>query len=107
MPGPVGNVDEFLEGLPVSEETEINDYRLVLTCGACPEQYDVFKGEENVGYLRLRHGRFTADAPFGHTIYTAYPNGDGVFDDDERDRYLAEAVAAIDAELSPRQEDEG
>ena len=34
---------------------------LVNTCDACPEQYDVFRGEEKVGYLRLRWGSFTAE----------------------------------------------
>lgn len=24
------------------------------TCGSCPEQYDVFKGGRQVGYVRLR-----------------------------------------------------
>jgi len=41
---------------------EINGYKLVLTCGACPEQYDVFKNGQQVGYLRLRHGFFSAES---------------------------------------------
>jgi hypothetical protein len=71
--------------------------RLVLTCGACPEQYDAFLGERKVGYLRLRHGAFRVDFPEcgGETIYEANPNGDGIFDKDERDYYLRFAVAAI------------
>ena len=79
------------------DEQQIGEYRLLLTCGACPEQYDVFAGNEQVGYLRLRHGRFRADVPCcgGETIYQAEPNGDGIFDPDERARYLGEAVAAI------------
>ena len=75
---------------------EINGYTLVMTCGACPEQYDVFDEEKYVGYLRLRHGVFRADAPIiGNTVYTAYPSGDGIFDPEEREFYLSEAVAAI------------
>lgn len=65
----------------------------------CPEQYDVFDGETRVGYLRLRHGHFRADANLGNqavTVYTGSPNGDGGFDDDERDYFLLQAVAAID-----------
>lgn len=31
-----------------------------LTCVACPEQYDVFLDEQQVGYVRLRYGRLTA-----------------------------------------------
>ena len=66
----------------------------------CPEQYDVFDGEKEVGYLRLRHGQFRADwTEDGRdtTVYEGCPNGDGGFDDDERDKYLTAAVNAIDA----------
>ncbi len=76
---------------------EIDGLKLVCTCAACPEQYDVFDGERQVGYLRLRHGWFRADCPDvgGETVHEAYPRGDGIFDDDEREAHLAEAVAAI------------
>ena len=75
----------------------INGYRLELTCGACPEQYDVFLGEELVAYLRLRHGWFYAACPYvgGTVVYEAYPKGDGMFEDDEREFYLTEAIKAI------------
>lgn len=78
--------------------TKINGYTLVLTCAACPEQYDVYKNNRQVGYLRLRHGRFRADYPscMEETVYEAYPNGDGAFEDDERHFYLTEAIKAID-----------
>lgn len=71
--------------------------RLVLTCGACPEQYDVFDGGEQVGYLRLRHGYFAAyrHVTSDHPVYEAYPDGDGVFMPNERDGYLAAAVKAL------------
>lgn len=77
----------------------IDGYRLELTCGACPEQYDVYRGPLQVGYLRLRHGEFRADVPDcgGETVYEAEPEGDGEFTDTERDGYLRAAVAAIDA----------
>lgn len=83
---------------------------LVKTCFACPEQYDVFDGSKQVGYLRLRHGHFTADYPDsgGRLVYEADTNGDGMFDFDERDYHLNRAKAAILAELaaaSPPQED--
>lgn len=80
-----------------SGEIEINGLRLVCTCSACPEQYDVFDGDTQVGYLRLRHGSFRADVPDcgGKTVYAAHTQGDGVFEDDERLHYLTEAVAAI------------
>lgn len=82
------------------EDVEIDGLKLVCTCGACPEQYDVFNANgAQVGYLRLRHGYFRADCPEvgGETVYTAQPKGDGIFDDDERQYYLTEAVAAIKA----------
>ncbi len=75
----------------------IYDIRLELTCGACPEQYDAFWGDRQVGYLRLRHGEFRVDVPDcgDETIYEAEPNGDGQFDDDERETYLTAAKEAI------------
>lgn len=33
------------------------------TCGACPEQYDVFDNGRKVGYVRLRHGHLYAAVP--------------------------------------------
>ena len=78
----------------------INGYKLVKTCSACPEQYDVFFGEEQVGYLRLRHGSFTVECPEckldADLVYKAEPNGDGYFDHDEREGYLKKAIEAID-----------
>lgn len=76
----------------------IHGYRLQQTCGACPEQYDVFDDlGQQVAYFRLRHGGFRVDVPDcgGETIYTANPKGDGIFHDDERVRYLTEAVLAV------------
>lgn len=69
----------------------------VKTCGACPEQYDAFIGEKQVGYLRLRHGVFSVETPFcgGDTVLLAYPKGDGIFEEDERDFYLDMARKAI------------
>ena len=71
--------------------------RLVLTCGACPEQYYAFEGDKQVGYLRLRHGCFTVECPDcgGDEVYSASPVGDGIFEEDERDYYLRFAVDAI------------
>lgn len=71
--------------------------KLVRTCIACPEQYDAFIGDERVGYLRLRHGYFSVDYPScgGETIYEAYPNGDGIFESEERDGFLEKAKEAI------------
>jgi hypothetical protein len=71
--------------------------RLVQTCDACPEQYDVFEGDELVGYLRLRHGHFRAHygGYDGVVVYEAYPRGDGIFEPGERDYHLEKAKAAL------------
>jgi hypothetical protein len=78
--------------------------KLVLTCGACPEQYDVFDPDNTrIGYLRLRHGHFSAEylgdthvaddeGWLGEIVYEARPKGDGIFDSEERDYYLRWAV---------------
>lgn len=78
----------------------IHGYRCVLTCPACPEQYDVFdaKTGQQVGYLRLRSGVFRADSPShgGATVYCTETVGDGMFEDnDERLREMSSAIAAI------------
>lgn len=81
-------------------QIEIMGYELKLTCESCPEQYDVFKGDEQVGYLRLRGGWFRADCPDcgDTTVYSAYPQGFNCFSDaEEREFFLLEAVQAIDA----------
>lgn len=78
---------------------EINGYELRMTCGACPEQYDVFKNGSQVGYLRLRHGYFYASVPdaSGKIVYEAEPKGDGIFGYEERQYYLNQAINAISA----------
>jgi hypothetical protein len=70
---------------------------LELTCYACPEQYDAFVDDRQVGYLRLRHGEFRVDCPNvgGETVYRSEPAGDGMFDDDERETELMKAKACI------------
>lgn len=80
-----------------------NKYGLVikLTCGACPEQYDVFKNGKQVAYYRLRHGQFRVDFPDcgGETIYDAEPIGDGIFEDNERLKYLTAAMRELNKKL--------
>jgi len=46
-----------------ARDFKIGNYNLVMTCSECPEQYDVFRGTKQVGYLRLRHGGFRAEYP--------------------------------------------
>lgn len=68
--------------------------KLIQTCGACPEQYDGYLGEEKIAFLRLRHGRFRAEYK-NTVVYTASTNGDGCFDENERDLHLNAACKAI------------
>lgn len=79
------------------DNLNILGYDLIQTCGACPEQYDVFFEGEQVAYLRLRHGRFYAECPDvgGKRVYEAYPEGDGIFLWDEREEYLTNAIKAV------------
>ena len=72
--------------------------KLERTCFACPEQYDATDEEGNqVGYLRLRHGRFSVSCPnaLDLEVYSAYPKGEGIFENDEREYYLKWAVFHI------------
>lgn len=71
--------------------------RLVQTCGACPEQYDAFLGDKQVGYLRLRHGLFRVEFEHcgGETLLQANTKGDGIFEEDEREYWLNTAKDLI------------
>lgn len=70
---------------------------IVQTCAACPEQYEVFLGDQQIGYLRLRHGTFRADYPDcgGLTVYEIEALGDGVFEPLEREPHMLLAVRAL------------
>ena len=100
------NIEEFLKALRALSDLqgdeemvdrEIDGLKFVRTCFACPEQYDVYKGEEQVAYVRLRHGHLTVDVPDagGDCILDANPKGDGIFDNDERESYLQEIANKI------------
>lgn len=82
----------------MNNESEI---RLEMTCGACPEQYDAFVDDKQVGYLRLRHGHFRVEFPEcgGETVYESDTIGDGIFDDSERELHIRRAVDAIAEKL--------
>ncbi len=75
------------------------DLHLFKTCQACPEQYDALYSGRTVGYLRLRHGNFRVECPDigGEEVYQANPEGDGMFEDNERNFYLTAAKQAIAA----------
>lgn len=82
--------------------TPVERIELRQTCHACPEQYDAFVCDRQVGYLRLRHGHFTVEVPDcnGTLVYEAEPNGDGIFEPDEREKYLSAAIAMIQAAIA-------
>lgn len=79
-----------------------NGLQIKMTCPACPEQYDIFKDGEQVAYFRLRHGVFRVDYPEcgGETILEAEPNGDGIFDDNERLNHLVRAMRTLLCKLT-------
>lgn len=71
----------------------------MLMYGPCPEQYNVYHGNRQVGYVRLRHSMLKVDYPtcFGETVYwCSYGNNDtGIFlNDEDRMEYL-EKIAVI------------
>lgn len=85
---------------------EYNGLRFEMTCGACPEQYDVYKGDKLVGYVCLRWGFLRCDYPDvgGETIYEhSFAEDDGYkgcFDsDEERDFHLTEISKALTGRL--------
>lgn len=91
-----GDSDKFDDFYPPEEYT--HDGITLRGGGMCPEQYDAFNEDGNlVGYLRLRHGKFTVECPDvgGELVLFGSPIGDGVFDDDERTEWLNKAIAAI------------
>lgn len=72
--------------------------RFEKTCESFPEQYDVFLEKTLVGYVRLRNGNLTVEAPDcgGEVIYYARPVGAGEFATlEERSHFLGEADQAI------------
>lgn len=77
--------------------------KLIQTSSAFPEQYDAIIRGHRVGYLRLRHGYFTVNCPDdeGELVYEAYPNGQGMFDEEERSFYLKAARQKILNYLKP------
>ena len=45
----------------VGEWSRHGDVNFLCTCWAFPEQYDAYRHKRQIGYVRLRHGRLTAD----------------------------------------------
>lgn len=89
------------------KDVTIDGYELQVTCEACPELYDVFKDGVQVASFRLRNGRFSGSVPdaYGFELFSANPEGDGCFEDHEREVFLKEAVSILDDHLGGREND--
>ena len=79
---------------------EPNELKLVQTCDYCPEQYDVFHGNERVGYIRYRSGRFTCQPVSDGKLLNIYllertDESWGSIPDDKRDEWLNECKNAL------------
>lgn len=70
---------------------------LVRISSMCPEQYDVYEGNKQVAYLRVRFGHFTVDMPDAgdETVYKTAIKGDGEFESEERQEQLEKAIRII------------
>lgn len=79
-------------------------FRLVQTCFACPEQYDVYLNGEYVAYFRLRHGTFRAEVD-GEIVYTASTQGDGIFSEEERESQLTKALILVRLHLDQKEKE--
>lgn len=78
------------------EKVKMNGVVLVLTCMACPEQYDAFISGDKVGYFRLRNGYFRVEhLPSEETVYESDTRGDGVFGSEERFTHLSAGTKAL------------
>jgi hypothetical protein len=89
------------DGWKWPESTTVDGYEF-RGGGICPEQYDVYKDGVQLAYCRLRHGHFTVEVPdvCGVLVYHAHPDGDGSFDDGERETFLRRAIAAIQSHIA-------
>jgi len=84
-----------------------NEIKLEKTCDACPEQYDAFYKDRNVGYIRLRYGYFRVNDFEGNTIFSKQFRDQmkGCFEDsEERERFLTKAKKAIAYALNVNKE---
>ena len=97
-------INHLRNQLPIIKKLYANNgLRLELTCEACPEQYEVFDGEKQVAYLRLRHGYYSVTVPdvMGEDILNGEPVGEGMFEPEERFNYMAKTLRLIQKTLKP------
>ncbi len=79
------------------DEQIVDGLKFVMTCSEFPEQYDVFDGDNQVGYVRMRYGNFSVSCPDAGDCLVVNRGmlGYGAFEDDERELCLKEAASAI------------
>lgn len=65
--------------------------------GCCPEQWEVYKSEELVGFLRLRNGIFSVynEATDEKIFSIINCEGGGMFKENERRKYLTIGVREL------------
>lgn len=80
-------------------------FKLKQTCGACPEQYNVYRNDECVGFMHLRYGYFYVECA-GRMVHEANTRGDGIFEESERDRHLTAGCKAIETALANEEGEE-
>lgn len=91
-------IDKREQQIPIIEKLyKKYGLKIVCTCDCMPEQYEIFKDNVQVGYLRLRWGEFRIDYPDcgGDVLLECFPDGDGIFEDYERFNYLSKAMRCI------------
>ena len=101
-----------VETLPhVDNGINIKGLEFNRTCGACPEQYDVYLNGQQVGYVRLRWGYLRADYPdcMCETIYETNVGGEstGEFESEEQRMYYLKIIADKILERIKQGEDNG
>lgn len=73
----------------------IGNYFLRQECDVCPESYYVYSADgDEIGYLRLLDAVFSAYVG-DEFVHVSCPEGDGIFEEDERDYHLENGVIAI------------
>lgn len=89
-------------------------FKLVKTCGGCPESYDVYLADTYnpdsewnncIGYMRLRYDSFNVYYRNDH-VYNARAEGDGIFESNEREFFLNQGCLAIQKAMEDNNNDE-
>jgi len=83
---------------------DIKGLNFKLTCSESPEQYDVFKGDTQVAYVRLRHGWLYVSDPSMDDIWWQIDDtydaevrlqSDGIFENATEREYFLNKIADV------------